>query len=105
MITLGVRDLEASVRFYRDGIGFPKMESEPTVAFFTLRGSWLGLFPYDELARDAGLADYPPPQPYSGFALAHNVESTAEVDALIAKAADAGAKVTKQPQKVFWGRL
>ena len=42
MITLGVADLEKSIKFYEDGLGFPRMESEPTVAFFTLNGTWLG---------------------------------------------------------------
>ena len=41
MITLGVRDLEKSVKFYKEGLGFPKMDSPPEVAFFTLNGSWL----------------------------------------------------------------
>ena len=34
MITLGVDDLERSVRFYRDGLGFPQLESSPGVVFF-----------------------------------------------------------------------
>ena len=38
MITLGVNDLDVSVRFYRDGLGFPQMEP-PEVAFFTLNGT------------------------------------------------------------------
>ena len=41
MITLGVRDLAIAVRFYEDGLGFPRMESPPEVAFFTLDGTWL----------------------------------------------------------------
>ena len=36
MITLGVEDLEKSVKFYNEGLGFPKMDSPPEVAFFTL---------------------------------------------------------------------
>jgi catechol 2,3-dioxygenase-like lactoylglutathione lyase family enzyme len=44
MITLGVKDLEKSVRFYKEGLGFPKMDSSPEIAFFTLNGSWLGLY-------------------------------------------------------------
>jgi catechol 2,3-dioxygenase-like lactoylglutathione lyase family enzyme len=49
MITLGVNDLETSIRFYKDGLGFPKMESPPEVAFFILNGSWLGLYGRESL--------------------------------------------------------
>lgn len=38
MITLGVDDLEASIKFYQYGLGFPKIPSPPEVAFFTLNG-------------------------------------------------------------------
>ena len=53
MITLGVKDLAASVRFYKEGLGFPQMESPPEVAFFTLNGTWLGLYNREALAKDA----------------------------------------------------
>ena len=43
MITLGVRDLGRSIAFYERGPGFPRLESPPEVAFFTLEGTWLGL--------------------------------------------------------------
>jgi len=43
MITLGVRDLASAIKFYEKGLGFPRMESPPEVAFFTLNGTWLGL--------------------------------------------------------------
>ena len=33
MITLGVNDLEKSIKFYHEGLGLPKMESTPEVAF------------------------------------------------------------------------
>lgn len=101
MITLGVRDLAASVKFYESGLGFPRMDSPPTVAFFTLNGSWLGLYGRDALAEDATVsADG---GGFAGFALAHNVGSEAEVDAVIAQAQAAGAVVVKTPEKVFWG--
>ena len=38
MVTLGVRDLAAAIDFYEKGLGFPRMESPPEVAFFTLNG-------------------------------------------------------------------
>ena len=101
MITLAVRDLAASVRFYESGLGFPKMASSPTVAFFTLNGSWLGLYGRDALAEDATVS--PEGGGFEGFALAHNVGSEAEVDAVMSLAQAAGAAIVKTPQKVFWG--
>ncbi len=53
MITLGVRDPAESVKFYEEGLGFPRMESPPEVAFFTLNGTWLGLYGREALAEDA----------------------------------------------------
>lgn len=101
MITLGVRDLAAAVQFYEQGLGFPRRESPPEVAFFTLHGTWLGLYGREALAEDATV-----PAAGSGFeafTLAHNVHSEAEVDAVIAQAVAAGATLVKPPQKVFWG--
>jgi catechol 2,3-dioxygenase-like lactoylglutathione lyase family enzyme len=101
LITLGVRDLERSVRFYADGLGFPRMESPPEVAFFTLNGTWLGLFGRQSLAEDATVAS--DGEGFPGFTLAHNVESEAEVDRVVDQAVVAGATLVKKPQKVFWG--
>ena len=101
MITLGVSDLEASIKFYQNGLGFPKMESPPEVAFFTLNGSWLGLYGYESLAEDAGVS--PEGSGFPGFTLSHNVASEADVDQVIEKAVLVGAAIVKPPQKVFWG--
>ncbi|MCE9664296.1 VOC family protein [Halomonas sp. M5N1S17] len=101
MITLGVDDLERSVRFYEQGLGLPRMESPPEVAFFTLNGSWLGLYGREALAADAGVS--PEGSGFAGIALAHNLGSEAEVDELIAQAVAAGATLVKPAEKVFWG--
>ncbi len=101
MITLGVRDLAASVKFYEDGLGFPRMESPPEVAFFTLNGTWLGLYGRDALAEDATVPS--DGHGFESFALAHNVGSEARVDAVMKQAIDAGATLVKEPQKVVWG--
>ena len=101
MITLGVKDLNKSVHFYQQGLGFPRMESSPEVAFFTLDGSWLGLYGRESLAEDATVAA--DGQGFPGFTLAHNVSSEAEVDKIIEHAVAAGASMVKRPQKVFWG--
>ena len=101
MITLGVSDLERSIRFYQRGLGFPKMDSPPEVAFFTLNGSWLGLYARDSLAQDAMVPTEG--TGFSGFALAHNVTSESEVDQTIEQALAAGAALSKPAQKTSWG--
>jgi catechol 2,3-dioxygenase-like lactoylglutathione lyase family enzyme len=101
MITLGVRDLAAAVKFYEEGLGFPRMESPPEAAFFTLNGTWLGLYGREALAEDATVSAEG--HGFEGFALAHNVESEAEVDAVVSQAIKAGGTLVKKPQKVFWG--
>ncbi len=101
MITLGVNDLARSIEFYEKGLGLPRMESPPAVAFFTLNGTWLGLYGREALAEDAQVsADG---AGFRGVALAHNLASEAEVDQLYQEALAAGATPVKQPQKVFWG--
>ena len=101
MITLGVRDLEAAIRFYENGLGFPRMESPPEVAFFTLNGTWLGLYSREALADDAQVPVEG--NGFEAFTLAHNVESEKEVDEVVAQAMAAGATLVKEPRKVFWG--
>jgi uncharacterized glyoxalase superfamily protein PhnB len=101
MITLGVRDLSVAIEFYENGLGFPRMESPPEVAFFTLNGTWLGLYGRNALAEDATVSAEG--QGFESFTLAHNVGSEREVDEVVVQAVEAGATLVKKPQKVFWG--
>ncbi|MCB1819278.1 MAG: VOC family protein [Chromatiaceae bacterium] len=101
MITLGVRDLAAATNFYEKGLGFPRMDSPPEVAFFTLNGTWLGLYGREALAEDAQVTAEG--SGFEGFSLAHNVPSEYEVDEVVAQAVAAGARLVKKPQKVVWG--
>jgi len=101
MITLGVRDLAAAVKFYESGLGFPRMASPPEVAFFTLNGSWLGLYSRNALAEDATVP--PEGNGFEGFTLSHNVSSEEEVEKVMGQALAAGATLVKAAQKVFWG--
>ena len=101
IITLGVADLAASVRFYRDGLGLPMREGGDGIAFFETKGTWLALFPREALAADATVpADG---AGFRGFTLAHNVRSREEVDALLREAEAAGASVIKPAQDTDWG--
>ena len=101
MISLGVLDLERSIQFYRDGLGLPKLESPPGVAFFNLNGTWLGLSTRDSLAKDIGISSEG--KGYSGINLAHNVASEKEVNEVLDQAVNAGAKLIKSSQKADWG--
>lgn len=56
----------------------------------------------DKLAQDSGVDD-PGTDGFGGIALAHNVRSPADVDATVARAADAGATITRPPSETFYG--
>jgi catechol 2,3-dioxygenase-like lactoylglutathione lyase family enzyme len=101
LITLGVSDLERSIRFYRDGLKLPKREGPDGVAFFETRGTWLSLYPRHALAEDIGIP--PDDTGFGGFTLAHNVRSPEDVDRTLREAVEAGARLVKPGQKVFWG--
>ena len=101
LITLGVTDLERSIRFYRDGLELPMMDGPDGIAFFETRGTRLSLYPRESLAEDATVPAEG--SGFPGFALAHNVRSTDEVDRVLAQAVEAGARLLKPGQKVFWG--
>ncbi len=101
MVTLGVDNLERAIEFYERGLGFPKMDSPPEVAFFTLNGTWLGLYGRDALAEDAQVSS--DGEGFNAFTLSHNVGSEKEVDEIVSQAVAAGAELVKKPQKVSWG--
>src|SRR5581483_2650766 len=91
LITLGVDDLERSLRFYRDGLGLATegiigtQFEHGAVAFFELQsGLRLALWPRASIAHDTGLRRSPPSP--TDFTIAHNVGSKAEVDAVMAQA-------------------
>jgi uncharacterized protein len=109
VLTLGVNDLEKSVAFYRDGLGW-RTEGiigqdieNGAVAFFDLQnGVKLALWPQESLAKDAGLDDTTPNNP-TAFSLGHNVSSKEEVDTAFDKAVQAGASTVLKPEDKAWG--
>ena len=108
LLTLGVDDLEAAVRFYRDGLGLRTegivgAEFEHgAVAFFDLQaGLKLALWPRASIAHDSGLAHAT--RSPTDFTIGHNVGAKGEVDAVMAQAGAAGATIVKPAHDTFWG--
>jgi len=100
LITIGVADLARSRAFY-EALGWRGQEVEGTV-FIQAGGSAVVLWSRAALAADAGIED-DGAGGFGGIALAHNVGSRAEVDAIVTAAADAGATITKAPGETFYG--
>jgi len=104
LITLGVADLQRSLRFYRDGLGLPTTwNGDRGVVFFQTSGTCLSLYPYHKLAEDVAPEFLVERAKFSGIALAHNVREKAEVATVLAQAVSAGARLEKPAQDTFWG--
>ena len=108
LLTLGVDDLDAAVRFYRDGLGLRTEGIVGTefehgaVAFFDLQnGLKLALWPRASIAHDSGLPLGA--RDAIAFSIGHNVGSKAEVDHVMARAAAAGAVIVKPAHDTVWG--
>lgn len=108
VITIGVDDLERSLRFYRDGLGLVtegiigREFENGAVAFFDLQASVkLAIWPRSSICKDTGLP-LSSPNP-TELTLGHNVSSKAEVDAVMEEARVAGARIVKPAQETFWG--
>ena len=101
IITLGVADLGRSREFY-ERLGWRRsMANEEAVVFFQAGGMALALYPRSELAKDANVAS--DGQGFNGMALAYNARTRDEVDAVLAEAKVAGARILKPAQQAFWG--
>ena len=105
LITLGVSDLDRSLKFYRDGLGFPTTwAAERGVIFFKNGGTALALYPFERLAEDVGEAFMGQPRAkFAGITLAHNVREKAQVDAVLKLAERAGGRIEKAAGDTFWG--
>ena len=101
LVTLGVSDLPRAVRFY-EALGWkPGNDVEAQdVAFFQGPGTVIALWHRDELAKDSAVED---PGGWGGVTLAYNTRSPEEVDAVIAQAEAAGAKIGRPGGETFWG--
>jgi uncharacterized protein len=104
LVTLGVADLARSRRFYEEGFGWRASGvSTGEVAFFQLGGIALVLWGREALAEDARLPGPGPGGGFGGVALAHNVRTREEVDAVLARARAAGGRVLRPAEDASWG--
>lgn len=108
VITLGVDNLETSLHFYRDGLGFSTEGIIGTefeygaVVFISLQARLrLALWPRKSIAHDTGLKLAAASA--TEMTLGHNVGSKSEVDAVMVKASKAGATIVKAAHDTFWG--
>jgi uncharacterized protein len=102
LVTLGVKDFDSAVNFYKNGLGW-KTSSASTddTAFFPMGGIVLSLYPREKLAEDA-MVDAQG-SGFSGITLAYDTKSQEEVDEVLRAVEKIGGKIVKPGQKVFWG--
>ena len=101
VVTLGVKDLAVSKKFYVDGLGWKPVFENKEISFFQTGGMVFALFLRDLLAEDFG-AD-PKAFGRAPMALGYNVRLKSEVDPLIQRARSAGAAILKPPREQSWG--
>jgi catechol 2,3-dioxygenase-like lactoylglutathione lyase family enzyme len=101
LVTLGVADLEQSIGFY-GALGWrPHPSSVPgEVAFFDAGGMVVALWGRDRLATDSAVTDS---GGWGGVTLAHNVRTPEDVDAVLAAAVAAGARLGRSAAPTEWG--
>lgn len=104
LVTLGVRDVEASTRFYR-ALGFEPSAASVAgeVSFFRTAGAILAVWGEHDLQSDAQASDPVEPGTFRGVCLAINVADRATVDAALADAERAGARIAKPATATEWG--
>lgn len=101
LITLGVSDMEVSAAFY-EALGWKRVESPDGVIAFDLIGQTLGLYPRASLAEELGISDQGAVG-FTGISLAYNVREKEEVAPLLERVKQAGGRILKPAQDVFWG--
>lgn len=101
-ILLGVQDMDASKRFYTEGLGWKVKDDYGISVFFESDGaSPVGFYSREGLADQVGTS--PEGSGFSGLVLTYVVRSEARVDEIIAEARKAGATILKPAGALPWG--
>ena len=102
-LTLAVRDLQASRRFYVDGLGWtPELEVEGDVVMI-LAGERLVLSLWDREHFEAEVGQIADGDGVPPLTISHNVVTEAEVDEILGTARAAGADPVHEAVQREWG--
>ena len=102
-ITLAVRDLERTRRFYLDGLGWSPVLDVPGEVIMIQVGEHLILSLWDEAAFEAEVGPIARGAGVPPLTLAHNVATRDEVDAVLATARAVGADPVHDAVERDWG--
>jgi predicted lactoylglutathione lyase len=102
LITLSIADVARATAFY-EALGFKlsKRASQPDVSFFQAGALVLALWGRDAQKEDANAEALWTGN--GGIVVAQNVGSEHDVDAVMARAETAGARILRPAGKTFWG--
>lgn len=92
VISLGIRDLQRSKRFYGEGFGWTPVFENEEIVFYQMNGFVLGTWLQAALEADMRRDGLCRP---GAFALAHNVASEEDVRSTIERLARAGGQVLR----------
>lgn len=104
-VTLAVSDLDASRRFYVDGLGWsPDLDVPGDVVMIKVGAHVvLSLWQWEHFEAEVGPIGWRPGQGVAPFTIAHNVPTETEVDAVLATARAAGADPVHDAERRDWG--
>lgn len=101
VVLLGTSDIEAATKFYETALGFPITHKGVEAVFFQLENIKFALIDRNYLQQDANVKLNV--EGFSPCNLCRMVGSTHEVDELLQKAKSAGAIITRNADKAWWG--
>jgi len=102
-VTLAVRDLDATRRFYIDGLGWEAALDVPGEVLMIQAGEHLVLSLWDVAHFEAEVGPIARGEGVAPLTLAHNVPTREEVDDVLATARAVGADPVQDGQDRDWG--
>lgn len=104
-ITLGVRDVSSSLKFYTEGLGFALVQpAHPEIAFVRAgHGLMLALWDVSKMPSEYGNVGHGEKAP--PLSLGHNVHSDEDVEQHYRRALEAGASSVSAPTVQPWGGM